>query len=90
MSGFWNMIGQHLAANAEAYGVGAVALMFAAGKCMPKPGSPFSLLTIYTWLYDTIQTVLPIPRSGSLAPSNGTLNGVPVPTPPETTPALTK
>lgn len=57
------MIGQHIAANAEAYGVGAIAFVVSAGKCMPKPGSSFSLLTFYQWLYDTVQSVLPLPRS---------------------------
>lgn len=71
-NGFWCFIGpsvaaigQHLASNAEAYGVGAVAFLLAAGRCMPKPGSSFSLLTFYTWLYDSVQSVLPIPRSST-------------------------
>jgi hypothetical protein len=74
------MIGQHLVSNAEAYGVGTIAFILAAGRCMPKPGSSFSLLTFYTWLYNSIQTVLPVhgPPSGQ----TGTPNGAPVPTPP--------
>jgi len=84
MSGFWNMIGQNLLTHAEAYGVSAIALLIAGAKCMPKPGSPFSLLTIYTWLYDTVQAVIPVPRNsqsgnGLTQSSNGTLNGVPIP-----------
>jgi hypothetical protein len=89
MNGFWAMIGQHLAANAEAYGVGAIAIAVAAGKCMPKPGSSLSFLTIYTWLYDTIQAVLPIPRT-SVSSNTGTLNGVPIPPTPPVDPATTK
>jgi hypothetical protein len=65
MNGILCSIGQHIAANAEAYGVGAIAFVVSAGKCMPRPGSSFSLLTLYTWLYDTVQSVLPLPRSSS-------------------------
>jgi hypothetical protein len=57
------MIGQNLIAHAEAYGVGAVAFLIAVGKSMPKPGSSFSWLTFYTWLYDSVQAVLPVPRN---------------------------
>jgi hypothetical protein len=78
-SGFWNMIGQNLITHAEAYGVGVFAFLLAAGRCMPKPGSPLSLLTLYTWLYNSIQTVLPV--HGPPPPTSGTLNGEPIPTP---------
>jgi len=81
MSGFWAMIGQHLLSNAEAYGVGTIAFLLAAGRCMPKPGSPFSLLTFYTWLYNSIQTVLPV-HGPPTTTTVGTLNGEPIPTPP--------
>ena len=63
MTGILCSIGQHIAANAEAYGVGAIAFVVSAGKCMPRPGSSFSFLTFYTWFYDTVQSVLPLPRS---------------------------
>ncbi len=86
-SGFWCLvgpyvaaIGQHLTTNAEAYGVGAVAFVLAAGRCMPKPGSPFSLLTFYTWLYDSVQSVLPIPRSSSTNPPPPVTPALPYPT----------
>lgn len=59
-------IGQHIAANAEAYGMGAIAFVISAGKCMPKPGSSFSFGTLYAWLYDTVQSVLPLPRSSQV------------------------
>ena len=79
MNCFWTAVIQHIAANAEAYGVGGIALGIAAVKCMPKPGSPFNPLTIYTWLYDTLQTVIPAPRGSQ-----------PLPTPPVTNPAPNK
>ena len=84
--GIWNTVCQHLAANAEAYGMGLIAFLIAAGKCMPRPGSSFSLLTFYTWLFDSVQSVLPLPRSGTPI---GTLNGVPIPPIPPETPATT-
>ena len=77
------MIGQNLLTHAEAYGVGVVAFLFAVGKSMPRPGSPFSWLTLYTWLYDSVQAVLPVPRS-----SGGPISTT-VPIPP-VTPAPTK
>jgi len=80
MSGFWNMIAQNLITHAEAYGVSAIALLIAAAKCMPKPGSSFSLLTIYTWLYDTVQAVIPVPRNSQSG--NGNSGGVAPPTQP--------
>ena len=87
MSGFWAMLGQHLMSNAEAYGVGTIAFLLAAGRCMPKPGSPLSLLTLYTWLYNSIQTVLPVHGP---PPSVGTVNGEPIPTQPVTPAPPTK
>jgi hypothetical protein len=47
---------------------------------MPKPGSSFSLLTIYTWLYDTVQAVIPVPRNSQSG--NGNSGGVTLPTQP--------
>jgi hypothetical protein len=87
MSGFWNMIGQNLVTHAEAYGVGGFAILISAIKNMPRPGVPASWLTIYTWLYETLQSALPIPRSGQT--NSGTLNGVPIP-PQPVIPASTK
>jgi hypothetical protein len=29
---------------------------------MPRPGTPASWLTFYTWIYNTLQTVLPTPH----------------------------
>jgi hypothetical protein len=73
------MIGANLITHAEAYGVGVVALLISAAKNLPKPGSSCSGLTIYTWFYDTVQSALPIPRNSQSG--NGSLNGVPIPTP---------
>ena len=69
MNCFWTTIVQHIAANAEAYGVGGIAVSIAAVKCMPKPGANFSWLTMYTWLFDTLQTVIPAPRSSQTVPT---------------------
>jgi hypothetical protein len=73
MTSILSYIGQNIAAHAEAYSVGIIAVVVAAIKCMPKPGSPLSWLTIYTWFYDTAQAAVPVPRNSQSA--NGTLNG---------------
>jgi hypothetical protein len=66
MTGFWNMIGQNLIDHSEAYGLSAIAFLVAAGKSMP-PQLPASWLQvpewIWSWLYETVQTVLPTPRA---------------------------
>lgn len=78
MSGFWNMIGTNLIEHAEAYSYVAIAVLVAAAKCLPKPGSPFNGLTIYTWLYDTVQALIPVPRNSQSG--NGSSSGVTPPT----------
>ena len=72
------MIGDNLITHADAYWVGAIAVLAAAAKCMPKPGSPFSWLTIYTWFYDTTQAIIPVPRNSQSG--NGSSSGTPTPT----------
>ena len=63
MSEILKLLGQHLAANSGAYWTGSLMLLLSAVKCMPKPGSPFKWTTIYTWVYETMQSALPVPRS---------------------------
>lgn len=75
MNCFWTAVIDHIAHNAEAYGLGSAALGIAAVKCMPRPGSSLSWLTWYTWVYDTLQTVIPAPRNSQPVPIQ------PVPTP---------
>ena len=87
--GFWNALCQHLAANAEAYAVGLVAFLISAAKCMPKPGSSLSWLTLYTWIFDSIQAVIPVPRS-SVSSNSVPVNSAPVPPTLPETPAPTK
>jgi hypothetical protein len=65
MPGFFCSIGQNLVAHAEAYGVGAGALLVAAGKCMPK-SFPKSFQDLWSWAYETVQTVIPTPRNPTL------------------------
>ena len=71
MSNFFNMIGQHLSANAGAYGTGLVALALASIRCMPQPGASFTGKTLYGWVYETLQTVLPTPRPTNPLPPVG-------------------
>ena len=71
-------LGPHIAAHAEAYGTAAGIIAIAAIKCMPRPGAPFSWLTAYTWLYDTAQAALPVPRQSISTNSAPPL----IPTPP--------
>lgn len=59
MNGFWQQIYQH----ATAYGLGSGVLVLAAIQCMPKPGTPWTWGAVYTWIYETLQTVLPVNRS---------------------------
>jgi hypothetical protein len=61
------MIGDNIITHADAYWVGAIAVLAAAAKCMPKPGSSFSWLTIYTWVYDTTQAIIPYRVIANLA-----------------------
>ena len=62
MSGFGNAVMQHLASNAQVYGTAAVALAIAVVKSMP-PEIPRSLQDLWTWLYESLQTVVPAPRN---------------------------
>jgi hypothetical protein len=43
---------------------GLVVFLVAAATSMPKPGTPCTWGTIYTWLYETIQSILPANRGG--------------------------
>jgi hypothetical protein len=54
---------QHVTSHLAAYGVGSGVVIMAAIQCMPKPGEPWNWKTIYTWIYETLQTVLPVNRS---------------------------
>jgi hypothetical protein len=65
------MIGQNLITHAEAYGVSAIAFLVAAGKSMPPKLPSWREVPqwLWTWLFETVQTVLPTPRSKDQNPS---------------------
>ncbi len=66
----WNAFQQWVLSNWQLISGGLVFVAVAAFTSMPKPGTPFSLATLYTWLYETVQSVLPAnraPRPSSIA-----------------------
>jgi hypothetical protein len=75
MNDFLRTIGQHIIANAGTYWVAGLGILIAAGKCMPV-NFPKSFQDLWTWARETIQTVIPVPRT--------------TPTQPVTNPAQTK
>lgn len=52
----------HLAKNIGYYGSAFALFFYVAAGNMPKPGVVWTKLVLYTWFYDTVQTVLPINR----------------------------
>ena len=74
---FWTTLGNHFSQHAEAYKVFLIALAIAMAKCLPKPGSSFSWLTLYTFFYDTTQAFVPVPRSS--VSTNSVAPGIQVP-----------
>lgn len=59
MDALWNHIVQHMAA----YGFGSGILVIAFLQNMPTPGTKMNGLTLYTWIYNSIQTALPVKRA---------------------------
>ncbi len=53
----------HFAQNLKAYGIGGGLFLFTAVANMPKPGIKWTKLVLYTWLYETLQTLMPLVRN---------------------------
>ena len=56
------IVEQDIATNSGVYKAFAIAFALAAIRSMPLPGSSFSWRTLYGWVYETFQNVLPTPR----------------------------
>jgi hypothetical protein len=61
----WTTIGNHVSANAGAYGTASIALGLSVAKNIP-PQFPKSVQEWWTWMRDSIQTALPISRANSV------------------------
>jgi hypothetical protein len=68
MDAIYQEICHHIAQNLKTYGIGGGLILFTAAANMPKPGVKWTKLVIYTWFYDTLQTVLPLNRGGHQIP----------------------
>jgi hypothetical protein len=68
MDAIYQEICHHIAQNLKTYGIGGGLILFTALANMPKPGVKWTKLVLYTWLYDTIQTVLPLNRGNHGVP----------------------
>jgi hypothetical protein len=55
-------IGNNMVAHWGEYSAAAGVIVLSAATTMPKPGTPLNLATLYQWVYETIQTALPVNR----------------------------
>lgn len=67
MNDFLHVITQHMASHGEVYLAAIFGFLIAAGKCMPV-NFPKSFQELWTWARETIQTVIPVPRSTPTQP----------------------
>ncbi len=74
-------IGQHFLTHIQAYATAAGVFLFTGIANMPKPGIKWTKEVMYVWLYDTLQTVLPLNRGSHQIPQIPQIPQVPQLTP---------